>query len=113
MNVFRWSQVFPFVMALSLWAQPESLGPSSGLVNIDGIVFSSRTGKTYVVDPEHGGVAVVMAGSVTKELKTGAGAVSIGVNERSGKVYVANSGDNSVAVVDGDKDQRIATVHTA
>jgi YVTN family beta-propeller protein len=108
----------PWALALgtvltSFAAVAQSGNASSGLINHDGIVYSSRTGKIYVVDSKHGTLAIVSPGRVAKTLKTGAGPVSIAVNEKTGRVYVANSGDRSVTVIDGDTDLLVTTVPTA
>jgi YVTN family beta-propeller protein len=98
-------------MSLSLRAQ--SGGPSSGLINRSGILYSHKNGKVYVVDPEHGGIAIVAANGTVKSLHTGLGPVSIAVNEQTGRVYVANSGDRSISVIDGSTDTVITRGGTA
>src|ERR1700722_12661318 len=110
----RWWRAFAMAamsIGVSVWAQDTN--PSSGLINRSGIVYSSRNGKVYAVDSEHGAVAIVAATGAARLVKTGSGPVSIAVNERTGRVYVANSGDRSVAIVDGDTDRLLATVPTA
>src|SRR5216684_1596271 len=79
----------------AIWAQGGI--PSSGLINPSGIVYSSRNGKVYAVDSEHGAIAIVAANGATKLLQTGSGPMSIAVNDQTGRVYVANSGDHSVS----------------
>lgn len=111
-SLWGWPLLLAVVVAGSC-AGAQGIEPSSGLVNHDGIVYSQRTGKTYVVDSERGGVVILAPASAPKTLKTGAGPVSIAVNERSGRAYVANSGDRSVSVIDGDTGKLIATVRTA
>jgi YVTN family beta-propeller protein len=103
--------VAAMLISTSIWAQDEA--PSSGLINHSGITYSGRTGKVYVVDSEHGAVAIVAANGSTKLLKTGSGPVSMAANEQTGRVYVVNSGDKSVSVVDGDTDRLLAKVPTA
>jgi YVTN family beta-propeller protein len=84
--------------------------PSSGLLNRDGIAYCQRTERTYVVDSNHGGIIILGPGSTRKTLKTGEGPVSIAINQKTGRVYVANSGDHTVSVVDGEKDKVLASV---
>jgi YVTN family beta-propeller protein len=103
--------VIVVLMSLSLRAQ--SGGPSSGLINRSGILYSHKNGKLYIVDPEHEGIAIVATNGTVKSLRTGLGPVSIAVNEQTGRVYVANSGDRSIAVIDGSTDTVIAMGSTA
>jgi YVTN family beta-propeller protein len=103
--------VAAMLIGSSIWAQDG--GPSLGLINRAGIIYTDRNGKVYAVDSEHGAVAIVAANGTTKLLKTGLGPVSIAVNNQTGKVYVANSSGKSVAVLDGDTDKLLTTVPTA
>jgi YVTN family beta-propeller protein len=48
-----------------------------------------------------------------KSPHTGLGPVSIAVNEQTGRVYAANSGDRSIAVIDGSTDTVVAMGSTA
>ena len=73
-----------------------------------GIQYSHKNGKLYVVDPDHEGIAIVAINDTVKSLRTGLGPVSIVVNEQTGRVYVVNSGDRSIALVDGSTDAVIA-----
>jgi YVTN family beta-propeller protein len=91
----------------SLSVRAQSGGPS-GLINRSGILHSHKSGKLYVVDPEHEGIAIVATNGTVKSLRTGLGPVSIALNEQPGRVYVANSGDRLIAVIDGLTDTVIA-----
>ena len=102
-----------FTIAAMLMSSPlcaQSGSPISGLISSSGIVYSNRSGKVYAVDSKHGAVVIVLANGAVKSLKTGSGPISIAVNERTGKVYVANSESHSVAVIDGETDKLLATV---
>ncbi len=96
------------VVTMSLSLRAQSGGPSSGLINHSGIQYSHKNGKLYVVDPDHEGIAIVAINGTVKSLRTGLGPVSIVVNEQTGRVYVVNSGDRSIALVDGSTDAVIA-----
>src|ERR1700722_17484288 len=96
------------VVLISSSFRAQSGGPFSGLINRSGIHYSHKNGKLYVVDPEHEGIAIVATNGAAKSLRTGLGPVSIAVNEQTGRVYVANSGDRSIAVIDGSTDSVIA-----
>jgi YVTN family beta-propeller protein len=113
LSVWRLSALALSAVLTSFVASAQSSEALSGLINRDGIVYSSRTGKIYVVDSKHGTVVIVAPGRAAKTLKTGAGPVSIAVNEKTGRVYVANSVDRSVTVIDGDTDLVVTTVPTA
>jgi YVTN family beta-propeller protein len=104
----RYFGLIVILVLLSLALRAQSDSPSSGLINRSGIQYSRKNGKLYVVDPEHEGIAIVVTNGTVKSLRTGLGPVSIAVNEQTGRVYVANSGDRSIAVIDGSTDTVIA-----
>jgi YVTN family beta-propeller protein len=94
-------------------ARAQSVTATSGLVDRTGIVYSARNDKVYVVDREREAVLAIEASGKAKVIATGAGPVSIAVNEETGRVYVANAGDKSVTVLDGSTDAVITTAKTA
>jgi len=65
------------------------------------------------VDKAHGAVSIVNATGTAKRVKVGSEPEAIAVNEQTGAVYVANSADHSVSVIDGKSDTVVATVATA
>ena len=83
--------------------------PGSGLINPKGIIFNPTTKKVYVVDTRHDAVDVIRTSdqAVTR-VAVGAAPVSIAVDSK--RAYVANSGDGTVSIIDGNSDQVIATV---
>lgn len=92
-------------------AQSALEAPASGLINPQAIVFSPATGKVYAVDTDHGAVQIYNDSlKSTNRVKVGAAPVSIAVNGETGSVYVANSGDGTVSVLDGRSDAVVATV---
>ena len=97
-------------------AQPPALlaqlsQPSSGLINPRAIVFCPATRKVYAVDTDHNAVQIYSDGSKqAHRVPVGAAPVSIAVNPANGRAYVANAGDGTVTVLDGNSDAIVATV---
>jgi YVTN family beta-propeller protein len=108
-----WSVV---TIAIAIVAQPllsraQLIQPSSGLINPRAIVFSPATRKVYAVDTGHGAVQIYSEGSKqAHRVQVGAAPVSIAVNLTNGRVYIANAGDGSVTVLDGDSDAAVARI---
>ena len=97
--------------AQPILAQAKLSPPSSGLINPRAIVFSPATNKVYAVDTNRGAVQIYSASSgQMHQVKVGSAPVSIAVNTINGKVYVANAGDGTVTVLDGNSDAIAATV---
>jgi len=65
------------------------------------------------VDVQNGSVSIAHQNGTVVSLKTGAGPVAIALNEKTGTVYVANSSDQTVSIIDEMNDNVIATVTTA
>jgi YVTN family beta-propeller protein len=92
-------------------AQTQLVPPSSGLTNPRAMVFSPAMKKVYAVDSSRGEIRIYTdPGSEMRSVKVGAAPVSIAVNSVNGRVYVANSGDGSVSVLDGTSDAVVATI---
>ena len=104
--------VTPIPMAAQPALDQAQLGaPSSGLINPRAIVFSPATKKVYAVDTDHDAVQIYSDGSrLANRIKVGSAPVSIAVNTANGKAYVANAGDGTVTVLDGNTDAVVATV---
>lgn len=84
---------------------------SSGLINPRAIVFNPATGKVYVVGTDHGAVQIYSdASGQMRRVQVGTAPVSIAVNAANGRAYVANAGDGTVSVLDGNSDAVVATV---
>jgi YVTN family beta-propeller protein len=98
-------------VALPVWPQTQLVPPSSGLTNPRAIVFNPATGKVYAVDTDKG--AVQIYSDATRQMHrvaVGAEPVSIAVNSANGRAYVANAGDGTLTILDGNSDAVLATV---
>ena len=111
---FRAAASFAVAMALlcpRAAGESPATGPSSGLINPQGIAFNPATKKVYVVDQAHGAVDVIdTIGQAVHSIPVGAAPVSIAVDSASGKAYVTNAGDGTVTILDGASNQILATV---
>jgi YVTN family beta-propeller protein len=109
-----WLVLIALGMSLaSLRANSQTGQPTAGLINRSAIVYSRSTDKVYAVDKAHGAVSIVNATGTAKRVKVGSEPEAIAVNEQTEAVYVVNSGDRSVSVIDGKNDRVVATVATA
>jgi YVTN family beta-propeller protein len=96
---------FPIVMSA------ESALPGSGLINPRAIAYNPATGKVYAVDTSHAAVLIYSrAGGPMRHVTVGGDPVSIAVNPKNSRAYVANGGDGTVTVLDGNSDAVVATV---
>jgi YVTN family beta-propeller protein len=99
------------IAGLPVSAQARPDAPSSGLINPRAIVFSPATKKVYAVDTDHGAVQIYSGSSMQMHpVQVGSAPVSIAVNTVNGKAYIANAGDGTVTVLDGNSDAVVATV---
>ena len=109
-----WLVLIAFGMSLaSVRANTQTGQPAAGLINRSAIVYSQSTDKIYAVDKANGTVSLVNAAGTVKRVKVGSGPEAIAVNEQTEGVYVVNSGDRSVSVIEGKSDTVVATVATA
>jgi len=85
--------------------------PTSGrLLNPSGILYSESNGKIYVVDEPRDAIRVIdIAGSV-KSIAVPAGPEALAINHQTGEVCVASSIARSVTLIDGQRDEILATV---
>jgi YVTN family beta-propeller protein len=85
--------------------------PSGGLINPMATIFCAFSHKAYTVDSEANMVIVSndTDGSLLR-VPVGSEPVSIAANQINGRVYIANSGDGTVSVMDGKTDAILATV---
>jgi YVTN family beta-propeller protein len=91
--------------------QAQLIQPSSGLINPRAIVFSPATKKVYAVDTDHGAIQIYSdSRREMHRVQVGSAPVSIAVNPTNGRVYIANAGDGTVTVLDGNSDAVVATV---
>ena len=99
------------VAAFPIVINAESALPSSGLINPRAIAYDPATGKVYAVDTSHAAVLIYStAGGQTRHVTVGEYPISIAVNPKNGRAYVANGGDGTVTVLDGNSDAVVATV---
>lgn len=92
-------------------AQGPSSGPTSGLINVRGIVFNPATRKVYVVDQADNAVDVIdTARQTLHSVAVGIAPVSIAADPTSGRAYVVNSGDGTVTIIDGTSNRVLATI---
>ena len=109
-----WLVLIALGMSLaSVRANTQTGQPTAGLINRSAIVYSRSTDKVYAVDRAHGAVSIVNSTGTAKRVKVGSEPEAIAVNERTEAVYVVNSGDRSVSVIDGKSDTVVATIATA
>jgi len=106
---FRCSSVLILFGLVS--ASSSGQRPTSGrLLNQSGILYSESTGKIYVVDEAKDLVRVIdVAGSV-KSIAVPAGPEALAINHQTGEVCVASSIARSVTLIDGQRDEILATV---
>jgi YVTN family beta-propeller protein len=99
----------PNAQVFALEKEVES--PSGGLINPQAIAFSSATRKVYAVDTARDAIVVMDDTSQSqKQVKVGAGPVSIATSDATGRAYVANAGDGTVSVIDGGSDSVVTTI---
>ncbi|MGE5644917.1 MAG: YncE family protein [Acidobacteriota bacterium] len=84
---------------------------SSGAVSTHGIAFNPVSKKVYAVDLTRGRVAILdTATQSVTHVPVGSGPVSLAVNARTGRVYVANADDGTVSVLDAKTNAVAATL---
>ena len=85
--------------------------PISGrLLNQSGILYSELTRKIYVIDEAEDSVRVIDAGDTVKSITVPAGPEALAINHKTGEVCVASSIARSVTLIDGQRDEILATV---
>jgi YVTN family beta-propeller protein len=106
---FRRSSVLILIGFVS--ASVPAQRPTSGrLLNQSGILYSESTGKIYVVDEAEDFVRVIDASGTVKSIAVPAGPEALAINHKTGDVYVASSIARSVTLIDGRRDEILATV---
>jgi len=116
----RLSSIIPVTIALSgtmlvatspMVMRAESAPPGSGLINPRAIAYNPATGKVYAVDTSRAAVLIYSgAGGQVRHVTVGEDPISIAVNPKNGRAYVANGGDGTVTVLDGSSDAVVATI---
>ena len=92
-------------------ASASARRPTSGrLLNQSGILYSESTGKIYVVDQAGDSVRVIDAAGTVKSITVPAGPEALAINHRTGEVWLASSIARSVTLIDGQRDEILATV---
>jgi YVTN family beta-propeller protein len=85
--------------------------PTSGrLLNQSGILYSESTGKIYVVNEAGDSVRVIDAAGTVKSITVPAGPEALAINHKTGDICVASSIARSVTLIDGQRDEILATV---
>ncbi|MBS1801429.1 MAG: YncE family protein [Acidobacteria bacterium] len=90
----------------------QSVDPQLGLINRDASAYSEKLGKLYIVDPVRDSVAMIPRSGSPQTIKVGTRPDAIAVNNLTQMVYVVNPGSKSVSVIDGAKDEVVATIDT-
>jgi YVTN family beta-propeller protein len=103
--------VLGLVLTPSLHAQIST--PQTALINRDAAVYSSDTGKLYLIDSLHNAVQVISSSRSIRSVPVGESPVALALNRSNGRLYVANSRGRSVSVLDVHSDKVLATVPTA
>lgn len=91
----------------------QTAAPQTGLINRDATIFSERTGKIYLVDPEHDSLTVLSPSGTSQTVKVGVHPVAVAINQKTGRVYAVNASSRSVSVIDAESGNVIASVPTA
>ena len=111
--------LLPLLLALgpSVAMHPQIAGTAtppaivSGLLSSRAIAFNPVSGKVYAVDTLRGAVIVIDGKThVSRQVPVGAGPVSLAINSRTNRVYVANNGAGSMSVLDGVTDTVLTTL---
>jgi YVTN family beta-propeller protein len=85
--------------------------PTSGrLLNQSAILYSESTGKIYVVNEAADSVRVIDAAGTVKSITVPAGPEALAINHKTGDVCVASSIAQTVTLIDGQRDEILATV---
>ena len=106
---FRRSSVLILIGLVS--ASVLAQRPTSGrLLNQSGILYSELTGKIYVVNEAADSVRVIDAAGTVKSITVPAGPEALAINHKTGDVCVASSIAQTVTLIDGHRDEILATV---
>jgi YVTN family beta-propeller protein len=106
---FRRNSVLVLIGIVSASASAQRLD-SGRLLNQSAILYSESNGKIYVVDELRDSIRVIdVAGSV-KSIAVPAGPEALAINHQTGEVCVASSIARSVTLIDGRRDEILATV---
>jgi YVTN family beta-propeller protein len=74
------------------------------------MLYSELNGKIYVVDGARDSVRVIDAAGTVKSITVPAGPEALAINHQTGEVCVASSIARSVTLIDGQRDEILATV---
>jgi YVTN family beta-propeller protein len=106
---FRLSSVLILIGLVSASVPAQQL-TSGRLLNQSGILYSESTGKIYVVNEAGDSVRVIDAAGTVKSITVPAGPEALAINHKTGDVCVASSIARSVTLIDGRRDEILATV---
>jgi YVTN family beta-propeller protein len=92
-------------------AHAQSGAPRGRLITCDAVAVNSHTHKVYAVDEGAGRVIVTNERTGRQHaVKVGATPISLAINNRTNRIYVINTSDDSISVIDGARDAVVATV---
>ena len=92
-----------FACGAQLLAAAEAEGT---LISARAAAFNPNNGKTYLVDARHDALWILNAAAKSSvRVAVGKAPSAVAVDARRGRVYVADSGDGTVTVVDGQADR--------
>ncbi|HKU24339.1 MAG TPA: hypothetical protein VJQ54_02645, partial [Candidatus Sulfotelmatobacter sp.] len=92
-------------------AQTDSDAPQGRLITSLAVAVNPSTHKVYAVDEGANSVLVMneRTGSI-RTVKVGSAPISLAVNRKTNRIYVVNTDSGAVSVIDGNRDEVIATV---
>ncbi len=96
--------------AASCHAQATSGAPPGRLITSMGVAVNPSKHKAYAVDERDGEVMVMNSAGTTRTVKVGDNPISLAIDRKTNKIYVANTGSGSISVIDGASDNVIATI---
>jgi len=106
---FRYNSMLILIVLVSALASAQR-SASGRLLNRSGILYSESTGKIYVVDETGNSVRVIDAAGTVKSITVPAGPEALAVNHKTGDICVASSIARSITLIDGHRDEILATV---
>jgi len=110
---YRFLQTVLGLTALTASLHAQVSTPQTALINRDAAVYSTGSGKLYLIDSLNDAIQVLSSSGSALSVPVGEAPVAIALNRRTGKLYVANSRGRSVSVLDVHSNKVLATVPTA
>jgi YVTN family beta-propeller protein len=110
MGVILTTTLFLFFIPVNAQTSASTPVASTRLLNRTAIVYSRLTDKIYVVNEGKNLISVIRRDETVTDVSVGSHPQALAVSEATGKVYVANSENPSISILDGVSDKVIATV---